>query len=267
MRRILPFKNWLNEAISLSQAKEYTQILRSPEAEERLDSILEEISKLPGATYSKRRDRVYVPFSGGSIKGEVENVLKGSNYSLKDYSQGIAIDDRGREMRLNKALMKLKREDLVNKINIDKTRKEGSSEFENHVMVFSKRKIDIAGMSTGRKWDSCMNLDTGVNKRYVSCDIGEGSLICYLTDASDTDLKDPSARILIKPWVNLEDESSVLYVPDSIDLPARYGKAPQSFTESVVKIMIESQKDRDGVYEISFKLYPDMRGLIHLSDK
>ena len=47
-------------------------------------------------------------------------------------------------------------------------------------VVLSKDPIDIAEMSTGRKWTSCTNVYDGGSKDYVSYDIYEGTFIAYL---------------------------------------------------------------------------------------
>ena len=91
---------------------------------------------------------------------------------------------------------------------------------DNLVMVISDHAYDIAGMSTGRDWTSCMNIENGANKEYVEADIELGTVIAYLCEASDTNIRNPYARILIKPYkLQREgyvgtDPAPIIYYPD-----------------------------------------------------
>lgn len=92
---------------------------------------------------------------------------------------------------------------------------------DNLMMVISDHAYDIAGMSTGRDWTSCMNITDGVNKEYVSCDIELGTIIAYLCESGDTNIRNPYARILIKPYkLQREgyigtDPAPIIYYPES----------------------------------------------------
>jgi hypothetical protein len=89
------------------------------------------------------------------------------------------------------------------------------------MMVISDHAYDIAGMSTGRDWTSCMNIKNGTNKDYVENDIRYGTIIAYLCEASDTNIRNPYARILIKPYkLQREgycgtDPAPIIYYPES----------------------------------------------------
>lgn len=67
-------------------------------------------------------------------------------------------------------------------------------------ITFSRQKYDVAGMSTKKKWDSCMNCVTGVNRRYIPHELSQGTHVAYLHDSDDTDVKSPHARLALKPF-------------------------------------------------------------------
>jgi len=249
----------LKEALPISLAKQYTSIERNPAMKIALDSIFSNLTKLPNAKTSKRGDRVYFPFSsdGGlqttqsPIQKDIEQSLQGTEYSLKDYSLGVAIDKHGREVKLGKVLTKLGKPELVNKFNGDKQRE--SAKKTDFIMVFSKHPYDIAGMSTDRGWTSCMDVYDGVSSQYVSADVEEGSFICYLAKPEDVNLNKPTARVLVKPFVSIKDESEVLYsAEDKI-----YGTAPSNFSKTVNTILDDIQDGYVGKFKLVNSLYCD----------
>jgi len=249
----------LKEALPISLAKQYTSIERNPAMKVALDSIFSNLTKLPNAKTSKRGDRVYFPFSsdGGiqttqsPIQKDIEQSLQGTEYSLKDYSLGVAIDKHGREVKLGKVLTKLGKAELVNKFNGDRQRE--SAKKTDFIMVFSKHPYDVAGMSTDRGWTSCMDVYDGSNSQYVSQDVKEGSFICYLAKPEDTNLNRPAARVLVKPFTNIKDANEVLYsAEDKI-----YGTAPSNFSKTVKDVLDDIQDGYVGKFTLVNSLYCD----------
>jgi hypothetical protein len=100
-----------------------------------------------------------------------------------------------------------------------------------------------------------MNLDDGVNKRYVSCDIQEGSIICYLIKKDDIKIENPTGRVLIKPYINMFPPYDAVYVPD----PTEYGTSPKNFKPTVDEIMLKIQMDKSGIYRRALSLYDEKR--------
>ena len=96
---------------------------------------------------------------------------------------------------------------------------------EGLVLVLSKHPYDIAGMSTGRGWRSCMNLVNGQYNPYVVYSIKGNVLIAYLCKEEDTtdiidskgvhhkndkiNIQHPLGRVLIKPYFKKNDDGSV----------------------------------------------------------
>lgn len=152
----------------------------------------------------------------------------------------------------------------------------------NYKIVISRDPYDIAGMSTDRKWTSCMELPTefgaktlrrrngergGSYRFYIINDLTEGSLIAYLINEKDKDIEDPVARVLIKPFINRLDNNQIFLSPEdkvyrdyafSIDQ-----KAIDKFLSVVNDWVNEQQKDLEGIFIANPKLYPDGKKKIH----
>lgn len=245
----------LLEALTLSKAKEMTSIKRNPSIQQQLDSIFKKLQSSTKTTASKRGDRIYIPFGTDTTitsteNSEITSFLEKNGYKIKDYKTGLCIDSYGRELKIGKVLTKLNNSELLKKFTSDKTRE--SSKNVNSYMVFSKHPYDISGASTDRGWTSCMNLYTGSNKRYIQKDIELGSFIVYLVSGNDLNIQKPIARSIIKPYIDINDESNVLYSADKI-----YGTAPQQFKETIDKILSSIQGEKVGNFKFVEELYND----------
>jgi hypothetical protein len=83
-------------------------------------------------------------------------------------------------------------------------------------IVISRDPYDVAGMSTGREWSSCQDLEGGGYCHYVPRDILAGTLAAYLIKDSDKRevvrdgdvLRLPLSRLLIKPYLNNKGETA-----------------------------------------------------------
>lgn len=86
----------------------------------------------------------------------------------------------------------------------------------NLMIVVSRKAEDIAGMSTDRRWKSCMELPGyDKNKMFggsfhsrLFYDIKLGTLVAYLIRKDDKEIEDPLARIAIKPMFSTDDAIS-----------------------------------------------------------
>ena len=251
----------LTEAVPYSVAKEYMKIERSPEAEARIKVVFSKLKSLPNARQlDKRGWRIAFPYAEDSTEFEIQAVLEPYNFSIKDYKDGVALDTKNnREISLNKALTIVSKKEPNAKELIDRyadiKSKGATNKDEDLMIIFSSAKYDITGMSTGRGWDSCMNVIEGGNKRYVKLDIKEGSIICYLTKVSDTNLKKPLGRILIKPYFNSENNKDVIlyaeYKTYGLKVPN-----PEKFIDVVDDYMEKTQK-LSGSYKRLECLYAD----------
>ena len=141
-------------------------------------------------------------------------------------------------------------------------------------VVISRDPYDIAGMSTDRKWHSCMELKNenenydersknqnqgGMYRYYVKNDLTEGSLIAYLIDKKDREIEAPYARVLIKPYINrqwnqifLSPEARVYKDDTLID-----SVLANKFLVIVDDWAKEQQKDLKGKFYANPNLYYD----------
>jgi hypothetical protein len=252
----------LTEAVPYSVAKEYMTIERSPEAETRIKEVFSKLKSLPNARQlDKRGWRIAFPYAEDSTEFEIQSVLEPYNFSIKDYKDGVALDTKSnKEIAIGKALNKISKKEPDAKELLDRYAaikgKGATNKDEDLMIIFSSAKYDIIGMSTGRDsyWDSCMNVIKGSNRRYVKLDIQEGSIICYLTTVSDTNLQKALGRVLIKPYLNTEDKKDVVLYAEL----KTYGKIPNpdKFMDEVDDYMEKTQK-LSGSYERLGCLYGD----------
>ena len=137
-----------------------------------------------------------------------------------------------------------------------------SKENKEYAIIIGKHPVDIAGMSSGRGWVSCMTLPGdpkspkgGGNQKYVACDVKYGTLIAYLVNKTDQNINRPIGRLLIKPYYH-KVKNTVIYIPEI----ESYGTVPVTFYSTIEdlfdKVNSKATLDR-GVYKLAKKLYPD----------
>jgi len=188
----------------------------------------------------------------------------------KDYLDGLATDSRGQKVGIGKMLNmvsdKLKKRGGEESLRIaqrfdyakrafqeDEARNTAiSGKNKKRYIVISKANYDIAGMTSGRSWNSCMSLTSGNGQKYVHCDIKEGTLIAYLINENDTNIQRPIARVLIKPFISTTNYKDYIYVVEERE----YGTAP-GFVETVQDMFRDAQPDKEGRYKLNRKLYND----------
>jgi hypothetical protein len=114
-------------------------------------------------------------------------------------------------------------------------------------------------MSSGRGWTSCMTLGSkkdraGVFSNKVHCDVEEGTIIAYLVNKKDTNIKNPIGRVLIKPYINVNDPSDIYYGVEDNTYPVN---APIVFRDNVVKMFKGLQSNKLGSFKLNPSLYRD----------
>lgn len=241
---------------------------------------------------SKRGERVYFNYEGGKdntenfssrTMGVLEHILSnnsdlfqelfGKTYSIesgKDYLDGLATDSRGQKVGIGKLLNmtveKLKKKGDEQSLKFVQTFEYNKRLFQEdeqrnaaisgknkkRYIVISKANYDIAGMTTGRSWSSCMALTSGNGQKFIHCDIKEGTLIAYLINEDDTNIQRPIARVLIKPFISTSNYKDYLYVVEANE----YGTAP-GFVQAVQDMFREAQPGKEGRYKLNRKLYAD----------
>ena len=259
---VLKFDEWLNEAIKLSQAKKYTKAWPK-KIQHRLDKVFGLDEK------GRDRNRLYFPLKTIVTKGEEELSKLGSEisdflningYWIEDYPLGLCkkIGSEKNIFKIGKVLNKLKNEELLKKFNEDTSRALVNKQRtgEKYIAVISRHPVDIAGMTSGRKWEdgSCMNLEKGIYKEYVLHDVKEGTLVAYLIKDDDKNIEDPISRLLIKPYINTKNTKDFLYVPMQRDA---YGVENEDFRNLVNDWLDSWQSEKSGVFKFNCKLYQD----------
>ena len=147
-------------------------------------------------------------------------------------------------------------------------------------IIISRHPYDLLGMSSGRDWrlSSCMRLGTendkvymdilasmgvkntlgyetgGAHSDYIKEDVEQGVLVAYVVNMMDNNINNPLSRILIKPYVNKDSISDILWVSSN----KIYGKQVDGFKKSVDEWLSSWQGDIvGGVYCIKRNLYDD----------
>lgn len=209
--------------------------------------------------HDKNGYRVYLPLGEDKnithhdslIQRRVEKELNANNYSVIDYKKGLAKNEKnGQTIKIGKVLNKLGDEKLLNRFTSDETREAINDDY---IVIISRHPYDIAGMSTNRGWTSCMNLHGGEFNEYVPLEIDAGSVIAYVTKASDPDLKNPTGRIAIKPFVNVLDPDNKDFVYFGVENKI-YGTNVPGFKQAVLGWVnwVNNSNKLDDVAYISF---------------
>lgn len=199
--------------------------------------------------------RIYLPINSApklttvQVPVDIGKAVSDKGYQIDDYINGIAVDSSGkRRIKIGKLLST----DLQQKFANDKQRQGARNLAVGGLCVISRHPYDVAGMSTGRGWTSCMNLIGGSNKHFVPAEVKEGSLIAYLVGKDDKNIQKPSARILMRVYES-EDGKRGLF-PSSI-----YGQASFEFSATVSKWCAEINRDYFNIpYGTSLKLLANL---------
>lgn len=245
--------------------------------------------------------RVYIPFQTeelnqtekSKIDKDIENYFKDhEKYEILDYSKGLAFDKISkRPIKIGKVLeMEAKKEE--NKIKASYENKQiseikyqhelkftklyykellstftsskyrvGIKNISPYMIVFSSISEDIAAMSTNRDWTSCLDLEGGINRESVFCEIKDGGFIAYLCFKEDKDIEKPLARVLIRRFDNKEGKS-IAVLEESV-----YGNPLEGFVQQVQKWIDSKQgKIRPGRYIRKGGWYSDTFGTANPDD-
>lgn len=175
-------------------------------------------------------DTIFVPLTHRDeiehtpVHPEVAAHLAKHNYKIasgEDYKAGYAIDPHQRQTKIGKALLRTgATTELINKFNNDPNR---ALKKNDHLMVaITRDPHQVAAMSTGRGWESCMTLpsdryedDAGSNHHYIPEELRGGTHVAYLVHKNDKKIENPIARIALKPFNKLANPDS--YSNDEID--------------------------------------------------
>lgn len=182
--------------------------------------------------FPKGQDRIEIPLEmeekpvvpHPAVKDHLEN----NGYTINDYKAGFATDKYGRSVSIGKILNKTKAPAEVTNAFMNDPQRAASSIAQPKVII-SRHPYDVASMSTDRGWRSCMDMKSGINRRFLEHDIQNGTHVAYLVRPEDNDVKKPLARIAIKPF-HSDDENVVKSWMTSLDDdPENWFKPAPSF--------------------------------------
>lgn len=250
---MLTYKEFLNEAIKLSQYRDYKKGL------DYTVKLLnkEEFGKLVKPQLNQKYDkwfgkeqRIYLPLVSKDIDPiykEVQNEISKSGYDIDSWKDGLAKKkDSNRTIRIGKLLADNQK--LLKDFN-ERFKGKKPEEEKEYEIVISRHLYDILGQSEDRKWTSCKSLSDGENKHFIISEFEEGLLIAYVIEKGDKNIKNPVARLLIVPYVNANNTKDIfMYVPDRV-----YGDYVTGFRETVQKWLDDKQGKKIGLYCLSTK--------------
>jgi hypothetical protein len=234
----------INEAVPLSIMKQFKDIILGGEYKSYLNHVF------------KGQDRIYLPLKGESkletgAPQPIQFFLSKEGYEIVDYPKGIAKNKEGRLIKIGKLLNKKGETELLKSFQLDKNRQSSTS--KERLVVISRHPYDLAGMSTGRGWTSCMSLPKGIYSKYVRKDMEKGTLVAYVVDTNDKNINSPTCRLLIKPFINAEDKNDIVLYPEK----KIYGTDVNGFRETVIKWLDTFQRVDGTLYKKTPSLYND----------
>lgn len=213
-------------------------------------------ARLMAATPQRRYDDVFadqhrlyfkplLPQDASETEAAIAKELQRHHFTVTDYHQGYCTDRHGKKSyRIGKLLKG--RPDLARKFEKDPRRTS-----HNQLVVLSRHPYDIARMSTGRAWISCMHKD-GSMFQHVYADIQQGTLVAYLIKKDDVNIANPLSRTLLKPYVNHETRDVILVPQGS------YGFYQEAFNTTVERIAHDLfNTGKTGTYRLAHGLYDD----------
>lgn len=174
------YKEWLNEALKLSQYRRQYKIVKSHYLEKYDD-------------WFGKEKRIYLPLNGNESDSTyqlVNSKLSSKGYEISSWKDGIASKkDSNRVIRIGKLLAD--DNETLKKFN-ERFKGKNASEEKEYEVVISRHLYDISGQSTDRQWSSCKNLVDGENAFYIPAEFEYGGLIAYVRENVEEVLEIPN---------------------------------------------------------------------------
>ena len=208
--------------------------------------------------------------SQDTIKEIVSKVLIDLGYKYFDYDNNKCSKDDKNYTTISAILSRknidevYKKIDLLNKYNQRNNKnvfnkpiiiKQKETSIDDYMIVFSNHPVDLMTMSSNRPWEqtSCMRI-SGAHHNFVYADINNGSVVCFQTTIDDFNINSANARILYKPFIDIEDEDiAVLYSPNKV-----YGNPLFDFYDVSLEIVNNTFNEGiEGNFELHNDLYND----------
>lgn len=204
---------------------------------------------------------------------EVVKALTDAGYKIRKYGHylgkgkaiggslkvGLVTSPKGKEVNITSALNSIGRPELKDVWHKDPYH-------DDLIICVTANPSDIVGMSMNTRWSevSCMNFKRHRGEyayEYLPMDLEQGSMVGYLIRRGDTYIKDPLARVTIRPYYGKDEEDIVLFPAfkaycdkDLIDSPEldMFQKRLLDFVTSV-----HSKQGIAGTFDIKPYLYTD----------
>lgn len=250
------FKQHIEEALSISKYRELKQRIG--------DGYKQRYKDWFGGKYRvyidpANKSTVSAPEKDIPVPPEVYDIVTKTGYKIDSYRSGIASNGK-RLAKIGKIIQRAvssnpSDEKASRALKMYNERLGGDTAKDNSksLIVISRHPYDIAGQSTDRGWNSCKNLESGVNRHYIPVEIESGCLVAYQIKASDKNIENPQGRILIIPYVNIDDEKDTfLYAVERT-----YGSTSREFVSTVQDWLDSKQGEKKGLYCRSDKVYDD----------
>ena len=270
--KIIISENIINEALKASEFRPLMKISREL-AMERINQVwprLEAQADSKNRSADKKKesgDRLYFNLEKSEeeefetpSKDKIISYLNQANYEVVDFKEGLVRKKGDKNIiKIGKVLTMLSKSDpeaknLLNTYNNEKSVM-ALDEPDDYVMVISRHPYDIGGMSTDRVWRSCMNLRDGEERQYVPIDIKKGTIISYLLNKNDLNIKNPIAKISIKPFISVSNKKDVLYGIEQESV--KYGRQHEAYVKKLINVLDIAQKEKTGIFKRDKKLYSD----------
>jgi hypothetical protein len=244
----------IEEAVALSRVKPLMQLNH---VNKHRDEFFEKLSKLPNATFSKRKDRIYFPIGKskvamGRLEKEIVDTLSKYDYKVINYLKNIAETPKGQRVKMTKALARVGENDLLDFYST-RSKADIRDVSSGRLVCFSKHPYDLKGMSLGRSWEgsSCMASFTG--ERYIPVDIEKGTIVVYSIEPDDLNLSKPKGRVLLKQFVRDAYNPVIVYFAEQ----SSYGEISLGIRKFINGIVNKLQNVDIGKYRLTCGLYND----------
>ncbi len=211
-----PFKEWFDDS-----GRAYVPF--SPEGTESQEGVDEYVAaELAEKGYQITDYRKGYCAKGNRVSriGKILNSLKQQSLNeIQNKFQNISQEQDPVKYQIfqNQMQEELKRNDeyyneLINTFVNSSFRSHQSNQDSGFMVVISQDPHDVAQMSTGRNWTSCMDMggdggEEGSHHEDVFCEVQSGGLVAYLIRADDQQIEDPLARIHIRRFDNRSGKS------------------------------------------------------------
>ena len=186
--------------------------------------------------FPEGHDRITIPLESAPENPDrqvepdyrVEDHLKKHGYSVHDYGKGIAkktitvgnpekgvpYQQKEQHVNIGKVLQATGAADHIKNAFANDTNRQGIHIGGDHHIIISKHPYDVAGASTDRGWNSCMNMsqskEAGNQSEQLENDVKYGTHAAYIVHKDDHDINHPVARVMLKPFKSEDSDHTIL---------------------------------------------------------